>query len=472
MRPERPKHDRHRPDGNQADRPNRATVESPEQAPAPAGLAVRQVAVHILDAVLVKRQPLERALEMQATWLTPLATRDRGFALTIVRTVLRRLLFLDAVVSRLIERPLPAEASRVRLILLVGAAQIALLDTPAHAAVNLAVEQCQNDRTLQRFKKLVNAVLRRVSDSAKAVTADWDAPKDDTPAWLFARWVAAYGDVTARQIAAANLQRAALDISVRSDAATWASTLGAQVLSTGSLRIADAGVIPDLPGFAGDAWWVQDTAAAIPARLLGCVRGLRVADLCAAPGGKTAQLAAAGARVTAVDSSTGRLKRLAENMARLQLADQVTVLTSDIETFTSAEPFDAVLLDAPCSATGTIRRHPDILHLKTPADIARLATLQGRLLSKAAALVRPGGRLIYCTCSLEPEEGVAQITRLLAEHRDFARLAVTAAEIGGTPDWITADGDLRTLPLHLPDTAPEMSGMDGFFAARLVRDPA
>lgn len=470
MRPPRP--DRQKPDRSKADTNNRVAVESREQGPAPAGLAVRQVAVHILDAVLVKRQPLERALEMQATWLAPLETRDRGFALTIVRTVLRRLLFLDAVVTRLIEKPLPAEAGRVRLILLVGAAQIALLETPAHAAVNLAVEQCQRDRALRRFDKLVNAVLRRVPDSAKTIAATWDAPKSDTPAWLFARWAAAYGEASARRIAAANLHRAALDISVRSDAETWAATLGARLLPTGSLRIADAGAIPDLPGFAGDAWWVQDTAAAIPARLLGEVKGLRIADLCAAPGGKTAQLAAAGARVTAVDSSTGRLKRLAENMARLQLAEHVTVHTSDIESFTSAEPFDAVLLDAPCSATGTIRRHPDILHLKTPEDIARLATLQGRLLTAAARLVRPGGRLIYCTCSLEPEEGAEQITRFLAAAPQFSRLVITANEIGGSVDWITGDGDLRTLPFHLPDTAPEMTGLDGFFAARLVRSLA
>lgn len=430
------------------------------------------MAVHILDAVLLKRQPLERALEMQATWLAPLETRDRGFALTIVRTVLRRLRFLETVLTKLIERPLPDEAGRVRLILLVGAAKIAILETPPHAAVSLAVDQCQRDRSLRRFDKLANAVLRRVAETAKSIAADWDPGVGDMPDWLFARWRATYGEATARRIAAACLERAALDITVKADAAHWATQLHATLLATGSLRLTESGAIPDLPGFASDAWWVQDAAAALPARLLGDVAGLNVADLCAAPGGKTAQLAAAGARVTAVDASTGRLKRLAENMARLNLADRVTVVTAEIETFASPSPFDAVLLDAPCSATGTIRRHPDILHLKTPEDIARLAALQTRLLAHAGNLVKPGGWLIYCTCSLEAEEGPEQIERFLAANPSFERLPIAPAEVGGLPELVTPSGDLRTMPFHLPHADPALAGMDGFFAARLVKTTA
>jgi 16S rRNA (cytosine967-C5)-methyltransferase len=428
--------------------------------------------VHVLEAILVGRQPLERAIEGQADHLGRLEERDRGLALAIVRTTLRRLLFLSAVIDRLLERPLPAEARRVRMILLAGAAQLLLLDTPAHAAVDVAVEQCRHDRAASRFDKLVNAVLRRVREASVAVLQSWDSPEDDIPAWLLARWTATYGAADARRIAAASLERAALDITPRRDAANWAQVLGADLLPTGSLRLTQAGAVPDLSGYIGDAWWVQDAAAALPARLLGDVRGLSVADLCAAPGGKTAQLAAAGARVTAVDVSAARLARLAENLARLGLSDHVALVAATVEDFRPADPFDAVLLDAPCTATGTLRRHPDILHLKTPEDVSRLAATQACLLAHAAALVRPGGTLVYCTCSLEPEEGPQQVDRFLAGRPEFSRRPLPTAAIGADPAWFTPDGDLRTLPFHMPRPAPSASGMDGFYAARLVRRSA
>jgi 16S rRNA (cytosine967-C5)-methyltransferase len=256
---------------------------------------------------------------------------------------------------------------------------------------------------------------------------------------------------------------------VRGQSDVWAERLNAKVLSTGSLRLVEAGVVPDLPGYAEEAWWVQDAAAALPARLLGPVQGQSVADLCAAPGGKTAQLATQGAHVTVVDGSKNRLQRLGENMQRLGLSAQVTVVAADIETFEPGTMFDAVLLDAPCSATGTIRRHPDILHLKTPDDIVRLAALQSRLLAKAAGLVKPGGLLVYCTCSLEPEEGPNQITQFLAENANFERVAIAPDDIGGDASWVTAHGDLRTLPFHAAGSFPEAQGLDGFFAARLRR---
>ena len=435
----------------------------------PPGYQLRDAAVHILEAVLVKKLPLDRAIEMQEPWLTRLDGRDRGFALTIVRVVLRRLRFLEAVLARLMDRPLPKEASRIRLTLLVGAAQLALLDTPPHAAVNLAVEQCRRDRIGRGFANLANAVLRRVPDSAKAVAKTWDAPASDFPDWLFARWLATYGEPMARRMAAASLEKPALDISVKTDPAKWAAALKAIVLPTGSLRLADAGAVPELAGFSDDAWWVQDAAAALPARLLGDVAGKRIADLCAAPGGKTAQLASAGAHVTAVDASGQRLVRLDENLRRLKLEGRVEIVAADIDSYAAPAPFDAVLLDAPCSATGTIRRHPDILHLKTVDDVTRLAAYQSRLLARAATLVKPGGRLVYCTCSLEPEEGPEQITAFLAAHADFQRLPIAADEIGGAADWITPDGDLRTFPFHMARPEPGSSGLDGFFAARLVR---
>ena len=215
------------------------------------------------------------------------------------------------------------------------------------------------------------------------------------------------------------------------------------------------------------AWWVQDAAAALPARLLGDVRSKAVADLCAAPGGKTAQLAAAGAHVTAVDRSLPRLNRLRDNLARLGL--QANVVRADA-TLWESEPFDAILLDAPCLATGTIRRHPDIPWLKSEADLPKLSSLQSRLLDRAAALLKPGGTLIYCTCSLEPQEGEQAVTALLERNADLRRRPIVADEVGGLADVLTPDGDLRTLPCHLPDPDPRMAGLDGFYAARIVRN--
>ena len=467
-KPRRPKSSTARSDGA---RPagHRRPKAQPAEASLPAGLAARQAAVLILETILDRYEPLDRAQDVQAARLDRLEARDRGFALNLVRVVLRRLLFLGAAVDRLIERPLPPEARRVRHILLVAAAQICELGTPPHAAVSLAVEQCRRDRGVRRFDKLVNAVLRRVAASAELVATTWDRHAGDIPPWLFARWIATFGEVTARRIAAASLVRAPLDLSVKADPERWAAELGATLLPTGSLRLADAGAVQELAGYASGDWWVQDAAAALPVGLLGAISGLAVADLCAAPGGKTAQLAAGGARVTAVDNSASRVSRLIENLTRLNLSAQVDVVTAEIETWAPAGTFDAVLLDAPCTATGTLRRHPDILHLKSAQDIVRLAETQARLLRHAAHHVRPGGMLVYCTCSLETEEGAHQIDRFLVETPAFSRIPVATHEIGGQPEWITPAGDLRTLPFHLSNPEPGLAGIDGFYAARLRR---
>ena len=232
------------------------------------------------------------------------------------------------------------------------------------------------------------------------------------------------------------------------------------------MRTIAHGTVTALPGFAEGAWWVQDAAAALPARLFGDVDGLRVADLCAAPGGKTAQLAAAGARVTAVDRAPARLERLRENLTRLSLTAEL--VCADVDEW-QAEPFDAVLLDAPCSSTGTIRRHPDVPWLKQPADIAKLAALQRRLLERAVALTKPGGTLVYCTCSLEPEEGEDIVAGLLAREPGVRRAPIAASEVFGLGEFVTEDGDLRTLPCHFPDPDSRLAGVDGFYAARLIR---
>jgi 16S rRNA (cytosine967-C5)-methyltransferase len=280
------------------------------------------------------------------------------------------------------------------------------------------------------------------------------------------RWQSTYGREQAHAIAAANGREPALDLTVKSDPLHWASLLGGTVLPTGSVRIRAHGPVTRLPGYEQGAWWVQDAAAAIPARLLGDVRGKTVADLCAAPGGKTAQLAAGGARVVAVDRAEGRLGRLRHNLARLGLA--VETVAADVLQW-QAGPFDAVLLDAPCSSTGTIRRHPDIPWLKRETDIATLAQLQRQLLERAVALTRPGGLLVFCTCSLEPEEGTELINDLLARDSRLRRRPLAAADVGGIEELIDAAGDLRTLPCHLPVTDSQQSGLDGFYAARLER---
>jgi 16S rRNA (cytosine967-C5)-methyltransferase len=395
-----------------------------------------------------------------------LEPRDRAFARAIAATVLRRHGELANVISAFLDKPLPERRGRLTSILLSGAAQMLLLDTPAHAAISLAVDQCRLDRDAGRFDKLANAVLRRVSEKGAPLLAKQDAAVANTPPWLLRRWQLAYGDEQARGIALANLHEAALDLSIKGDPAPWAETLGGIVLPTGSLRLHAHGRIDDLAGYKEGAWWVQDAAAALPARLLGDITGQDVADLCAAPGGKTAQLAAAGARVTAVDASHSRMKRVTENLERLQLAaDHVT---ADATAWQPGRTFDAVLLDAPCTATGTIRRHPDIPHLKREADVAALAQLQTKLLANAATLVRPGGTLVYCTCSLEPEEGSHQIETFLTGHPSFTRVPLQPGD-GLQAEWITPAGDLRTLPCHLPLEQADLSGMDGFFAARLHR---
>lgn len=454
---------------SRADRGRGTTA--PPKGPEPAGLDARRLAVRLIEAVLLKGHTLEDALarEEKDHSAPVLESRDRAFAHLIAASVLRRHGSLTAVIGAFVTRPMPKEVHRPRSILLVAAAQILLLDTPRHAAINLAVEHCQRDPDAARFDKLANAVLRRVATDGPAIMAKLDWPKIDIPEWAWTRWVQAYGAEQASLIAAGSLREAALDISVKADASDWAQRLGGHLLPTGSVRLGAHGRVETLEGYADGAWWVQDAAAALPARCLGDVSGLRVLDLCAAPGGKTAELAAAGAHVTAIDIVVDRLARLNENMARLKLAGTVETLAADCLRWTPAEPFDAVLLDAPCTSTGTIRRHPDLLHLKRADDVAKLAKLQGDMLAKAAHMVKPGGLIVYCTCSLEPEEGAGVVDAFLAATPSFARRPINAADIHVDAGWITPAGDLRTLPMHMPLEPPLVSGIDGFYAARLVR---
>ena len=432
------------------------------------GLAVRRVAADIIDAVLRRHRPLDEQFEGAGAnaALTGLPERDRALTRALAATVLRRLGTVRHVIGLFLERGPPREAPRVETALLIGAAQILFLEVPDHAAVDLSVRLARADRHATHFAGLVNAVLRRIAREGAERLAGLDCTALDTPAWLLARWAATYGETTARFIAAANGREAALDLTVKSDPEGWSAKLGGRVLPTGTVRMVAHGTVTALPGFAEGAWWVQDAAAALPARLLGNISGLRIADLCAAPGGKTAQLAMADARVTAVDRAPARLRRLRENLGRLSL--QAELVCADVEEW-QAEPFDAVLLDAPCSSTGTIRRHPDIPWLKQAADITQLAAFQSRLVDRAIALTKPGGTLVYCSCSLEPEEGPRIIDGLLAREPSVARKPIGATEVFGRSELLTEDGDLRTLPSHFPDPDTRYAGIDGFYAARLVK---
>jgi 16S rRNA (cytosine967-C5)-methyltransferase len=398
-----------------------------------------------------------------------LSDRDRALMRRLVATILRRLGTLGHVLSRLLDRGVPTDAPRAQSALLIGAAQILWMDVPDHAAVDLSVRLVQSDRRAAKYAGLVNAVLRRCAREGQPLIDEVKEQTLDIPEWLMTRWTAHYGANTARDIAVALSHEPSLDITVKADPAQWATRLHGETLSTGTVRTLLQGSVTMLPGFTEGQWWVQDAAAALPARLLGDIAGKTVADLCAAPGGKTAQLALAGARVTAIDRSIARMARLRDNLARLELAAE-TVVTDAVEwPGGNGEGFDGILVDAPCTSTGTIRRHPDVAWLRQEADIGALAALQKRLLQKAVTLLKPGGMLIYCTCSLEPEEGEQAIAALLAAESGVRRAPIAAGEVDGLGEILTAEGDLRTLPCHLPHPDPRLAGLDGFYAARLVK---
>jgi 16S rRNA (cytosine967-C5)-methyltransferase len=421
----------------------------------------RHVALDLIGVVLGRERPLDEAID-DSPAMAKLSLRDRAFARLLVATVLRRLGQIDSLIADCLANPLPPRAAQVHDILRLGIAQLLFLHTPPHAAVATSVDLAQS-RGFLAHKGLVNAVLRRLSVEGADRVSRHDAAALNTPSWLWQSWTRHYGEEVARAIAVAHLREAPLDLTPRANADGWCESLAATVLPTGTLRRPGGGAVATLPGYSEGAWWVQDAAAALPARLFGDVAGLNVVDLCAAPGGKTAQLADAGAFVTAIDRSSRRLERLVANMKRLSLP--AATIAADALTWRPDHPVDAVLLDAPCSATGAIRRHPDVPHLKRPADVARLATIQDRLLRAALEMLRPGGMLVYCTCSLEAEEGPQRIDGLLRSGAPIERRPVSAAELDAPAEWITRDGDLRTLPFHLA----EYDGIDGFYAARLVK---
>ncbi len=419
------------------------------------------LALATLHSVFVNERPLGEALD--ATPRAKIEARDIGFARAIAMTVLRRLGQIDAVLANFLREPLPVRSGPAEIILRMAAAEMLFLNVAPHAAVSSAVELANGDSRARHFKGLINAVARRVATEGQSMLTSLDAERLNTPSWAWDAWSKAYGEVTARAIAAAHLSEPPLDITAKAEAKAWAERLEAELLPTGTLRRKAGGRIEDLPGYGDGAWWIQDAGSTLPALLLGDVRGRSVIDLCAAPGGKTAQLAAAGASVIAVDHAAERLERLRENLRRLKL--EAWTETADVADWRPATLADAVLLDAPCTATGTARRHPDVLWRKDASDVLAQAQIQNRLIAAAARMARPGGLLVYCVCSLAQEEGEGVVGAFLESNPDFERCPIAPVELGGEAQFITPLGDLRTLPCHWP----ERGGIDGFYAARLRR---
>lgn len=435
------------------------------------GLETRRLAARIIDDVISRRLALDETLDiaMVSGDARAFDERDKGLVRAIATSAIRHFGAISKALSARLERGLPLHSGPFEAIMASGIAQILYLDVPDHASVDLTVDLVQKDPDCRRYVALANAVLRRIAREKTDILAAIRPLEDNTPGWLADRWIETYGPDTAREIAAAHSHDAAVDLTVKSDIAQWAQKLDAVILPTGSLRLKTRAAIPSLPGFLEGEWWVQDAAAALPARLLAAQSHELIADFCAAPGGKTAQLALSGAKIIAIDRSGKRLQRLKANLDRLHLTAEIIEI--DALQYDGG-PFDAILIDAPCSATGTIRRHPDVAWTKGPDDLRKLCMLQARLLDKAASLLKSGGRLIYCTCSLEPEEGESQIEALLSRNPRLRRAPFTTADLPAFGDdlssALTKQGELRTLPFMLPHSENRISGLDGFFASRLI----
>jgi 16S rRNA (cytosine967-C5)-methyltransferase len=428
------------------------------------GLAARQYAVEALRAVVKTGTTLEQALA--DTWADDLPDADKALVRAIAATSLRRKGQIDALIRQLLAKPLPAKSGLAQDILWTGAAQILFMRVPSHAAIDLAVTMAKRDRIARHFAGLINAVLRRISREGEAIIAAQDAACLNIPHWMFDSWTKTYGADAAREIAAASLSEAPLDITPKADPATCAEALGGQLLESGTIRLETfSGRIEALPGYRDGQWWVQDAAAALPVKLLGSLTGKRVLDMCAAPGGKTAQLAAAGAEVFAIDISAERLERLRRNLYRLQL--DATVICADATSWRDANRFDAIIADVPCSATGTLRRHPESLVTKQADLPGKLASVQRAIVRNAIALARPGGEIIICSCSLERQEAEGLVEDILGSDLPVARKPIRPDQLFGWQHMIDTNGDMRVLPFH--SVGSDAHGLDGFFASRLAR---
>ena len=424
------------------------------------GLDARRIAVRALSFVVKRHRPLDAALQGNRDY-AGLPAADRAFARALCATSLRRLGQAETVLNTYLSKPLAETSDEARWILVTGAVQLIWLDTPAHAAVSTAVQLAGERAESRKLKGLINAVLRKVAADGKTVAARTTA-RDNLPDWLKSSWRRAYGPARLGRIAETLMAAPPLDLTLRDPASIdeWAERLQARVMPNGSLRLETVGDVTALEGFDEGAWWAQDAAASLPAQILAAQPGEHVVDVCAAPGGKTLQLAATGARVTAIDNSDSRLDRLRENLDRTGL--NAKIIVTDGRGWTPKNPVDAVLLDAPCSATGTLRRHPEAAWIKRESDITKLQSLQLALVKSAEKMLKPGGRLILCTCSLQPEEGEQLAATVLKQFKSLTTDPVDAEQIPGLETAITGEGWVRTTPADWTD----QGGLDGFFIAR------
>ena len=418
------------------------------------GAGSRLAAAELLHLTLDKRRTLDEAMSLSNAF-NDLEGPDRGFARAIASSALRHLGWIDRTVQPFLSRPLAATGIEIRALIRAGAAQVWFMDVAPHAAVNATVDAARLTKGSRSGGSFLNAALRRVSESAPP--GDSLAAEDIWPDWLTRAMTESLGTDCARALAAAQRAEPALHLTAAGNPDDLAALVGGPRLASGSVE-APAGAVEDLPGYAEGLWWVQDQAAALPAKLLGTKPGDRVLDLCAAPGGKTLQLAAAGAQVTALDRSGPRLARLRENLERTGL--KAEIVTADGETWTSEARFDRILLDAPCSALGTLRRHPEGAWIKSEADIARFPAVQARLLASAIRLLAPGGTLVYCVCSPLAAEGAGVVNAELATG-SLVRRPISPSECPGFEDCVTGEGDVLTLPSSTRDC-------DAFYIARLA----
>ena len=434
----------------------RVQVADPRDDGPDIGVEARLAAGVLLNAALEGRGGLDAALTFRE--VADLPGPDRAFARAVAMAALRRLGEIDQILDRKLQKAPPLA---VRTILRVALAQTLVLETPAFAAVSTAVKLAERETKTRPYKNLVNAVLRGIEREGPGLTT----AESNLPEWLAARWRATYGEATLLGLALAAREEPATDLSLKPevDATAVAEALDGEVMAGDTVRTGRRGDLATWPGFEDGVWWVQDAAAAVPVRLLAPEAGESIVDFCAAPGGKTLQIAASGASVVALDRSDKRLDRLRANLARTGLSAEVVAVPA--EDWDDPRAFDAVLLDAPCTATGTFRRNPEVLRATKPADVAKLADVQHRLLDAAAERVKPGGRLVYCVCSLEREEGETQIIAFLRRNPAFRTAPAIPAEVGAPDEALTPEGWLRILP----SMWAEKGGLDGFFIARLDR---
>ena len=459
---------RHRPlkpkgkkDGKTFQKPEKSQKQT-DKKPDPRFTAFRALQDVMHNGVLLD-EAMDKAFAHPS--VQTMETRDRGLARLLVTTVLRYGRSFHRLLKDFLDRPIPARAKDAELLLLLGAAQLLVLKTPAHAAINTTVDLAKINRKSRPMAGMINAVLRKVAKEAENWSIDAVA-RQDVPGWLWRRWSMHASEDELLELVKACLSEPPLDLTVKPGMEDRvAQDLSATLLPTGSLRLSHeqiAGPIDGLPGFQSGDWWVQDAAASIPVRLMGELKGRRVIDLCAAPGGKTMQLASAGADVTALDISKNRLDRIQSNLARTGL--KAEVICGDATKWMPETPFDGVLLDAPCTATGTLRRHPDKLW-HGEIDVTAATEIQDKMLDHAVALLNSRGTLLYCTCSLEPEEGEERIAAFLDRHANMKLDPIDAQSIPGIDKFVTSQGWLRIRPDHWADNG----GIDGFFAARLLK---